>query len=118
MYTYVCNDQKSKEKKEFKLKIANGGDTVVMLTYTNHTPIISLRDMSLEGEDNWCLAVCHSPSSDCDLFRALDKGLALPKPVFILQIRQSVYVIKDWADLFVADQVGIVHATCLRGNLS
>lgn len=89
-----------------------------MITYTKRTPINSLRDISLEGEDNWCLVVCLSPSSDCDLFTALDKRLALPESVFILQIRHSAHVIKDGADLFVADQVGIVHAACLRGNLS
>ena len=100
------------------MKIAIRGDTVVMLSRTKHAPIISLRDISLEGEDNWCLVVCLSPSSDCDLFRALDKGLALPKSVFILQIRRSAHVIKDGADLFVADQVGVVHAARLRGNLS
>lgn len=90
----------------------------MMLTYMKHAPMISLRDISLEGEDNWCLVVCLSPSSGCDLFSALDKRLALPKSVFILQIRRSACVIKDGADLFVADQVGIVHTACLRGNLA
>lgn len=105
-------------KKEFSLKIAISSDTVVTITYRKHTPVISLRDLNLEGEGNCHLVVCLYPSSDSDLFRAIDKRLAPPKSVFILQIRRSAHVIKDGADLFVADQVGIVHAACLWGNLS
>lgn len=60
-------------------------------------------------------AASFPPSSDGDLFRAPDKRLALPKSVFILQIRHNAHVIKDGADLFVADQVGIVHAARLPG---
>lgn len=118
MYTYAYNNRRERKRK-IQLKIVIRGDTVVMLTWMKHAPMIFfLSDISLEGEDNCCLVVCLSPSSDCDLFRALDKRLALPKSVFILQIRQSAHVIKDGADLFVADQVGTVHAACLRGNLS
>lgn len=105
MYTYAYDNRKE-------------SDAAVTITHAKHAAIISLRDISLEGGDNWCLAVCLSPSSGCDLFRAPDKRLALPKSVFILQIRRSAHVIKDGADLFVADQVGIVRAACLRGNLS
>lgn len=104
-----------KGKKKRNLKTAINSDSAI--TYIKHTPIISLRDISLEGEDNWCLVVCLSPSSDSNLFRARDKRLAPPKSVFIFQIRRSAHI-KDGADLFVADQVGIVHAVCLRGNLS
>lgn len=100
------------------MKIAVNCDTVLTITYVKHTLIISLRDISLSGQNNWCLVVCLSPSSDSDLFRAHDKRLATPKSVFILRIRRSARVIKDGADLFVADQVGIVHAACLLGNLS
>lgn len=107
-----------KEKYTYAYDNRTDCDTLVTITHTKHTPIISLREISLDGGDNWCLAVCLSPSSDCDLFSALDKRLALSKSVFILQIRRSAHVIKDGADLFVADQVGIVHAACLRGNLS
>lgn len=113
MHTYAYDN--GTEEKEFSLKIAINSDTAI--TYIKHTPIIPLRDIGLQGKDNWCLVVCLSPSSDSDLFRALDKRLAPPKTVFILQIRHSAHI-KDGADLFVADQVGIVHAACLWGNLS
>lgn len=106
MYTYAYDKG---EEKELSLKITINGVTVLTITYTKHTPIISLRDISLAEQDNWCLMVCLSPSSDSDLFRAVDKRLATPKSVFILRIRRSAHVIKDGADLFV----GIVHVVCL-----
>lgn len=50
MYIHSCDT--AKKKKELSVKIAIRGDTVVMLTYTKHAPIISL---GVEEEDNWCL---------------------------------------------------------------
>lgn len=93
---------------------ARGDVSADAYLYKTHTPIISLRDISPEGDNNWCLVVCLSPSSVCDLFRAPDKWLACPESVFIFQIRRHAHVVKDGGgggvDLFVADQVGTVHA--------
>lgn len=61
-----------RKKKEFSFKIAISGDMEVKIAYFNRkcTPIISLRDMSLEGEGNWCLVACLYPSSNADLFQS------------------------------------------------
>lgn len=94
------------------MKVAIASDTAI--THIKQTPIIPLRDIGLEGEDNWCLVVCLSPSSDSDLFRAVDKRLAPPETVCILQIRHSAHI-KDGADLFAGDQVGNVHTALPLG---
>lgn len=71
MYTHAYNNRKEK-KEDFSFKIAISGDMEVKIAYFNRkcTPIISLRDMSLAGEANWCLVVCLYPSSNADLFRS------------------------------------------------
>lgn len=51
-----------------------------------------------------------------DLFRERDKKLAPPQAAFIYGIRRRARVIRDWPDLFVADQVGIVRALFLEAN--
>lgn len=88
--------------------ITIGGCTVKTSAYTKHAPMIYLRDIRPEEEDNCFVVVYLSLSSDCDLFRET-RGWHSLKSVFILQIRRSAHVIKDGADLFVADQVGIVR---------
>lgn len=118
MYTaaYIYINEKVGGKK-CGLKIAIRSDRAVAITYTKHTPIISLRDIGLEGEDNWCLAVCAFPLQVTVTFPET-RGWKPPNSVFILQIRHTAYVIKDGADLFVADQVGIVRAARASGVIS
>lgn len=97
------------------MKIAISSDTVVTITYTKRTPIISLGDIYVEREGISGALHCVVPLQVTVTFPEHSTG-----GWHFLNMCLSYklgHVIKDGADLFVADQVGIVHAARLRGNL-